>query len=334
MSDLNNILKDIKAKKFAPVYFLYGDDSFFIDQISNAIEQTALDEAEKSFNQTIFYGKDAKVEEILECAKRFPMMAAYQVVIVKEAQHLSKKMGMLEQYMESPSSTTILVFCSKGKKPDGRLKVFKNMKKVAVMFESKPLYDNKIPGWINEHVKSLGYSIDPKACQMLVEFIGNDLSRISNEIKKLTIIHEPSQPITPQSIEENIGFSKDFNNFELRKAIGQRDGVKVHRIINYFAENPKDNPIVLTTSQLYSYFVQLLIVHSLQDQSPDSISRATGVHRFFTNELIQAIRNYNMKKCSAAIGLIKQLDLKSKGVGVDKTSSNDVLREVIVKIMA
>lgn len=334
MSDLKKILTDIKNKKYAPVYFLHGDEPYFIDQISDYIEDNVLDESEKGFNQTVVYGKDVKVEEIMESAKRFPMMADHQVIIVKEAQHLASKMALMESYMAHPSPSTILVFNYKYKKPDGRTKVFKNIKKNGVVFESKVVYDNQMPNWITSHLKDRGYTIEPKATQMLVEFIGNDLSRVSNELDKLTIVHDKSMPITPHAIEENIGFSKDFNNFELRKALGTRDSVNVHRIINYFAENPKDNPIVLTTAQLYSFFVQLLKVHALTDRSPRSVAQAAGINPFFVNEVLVAVRNYPMKYCSRAIKLIRELDLKSKGVGAHQQSHADLLKETMVKIMA
>jgi DNA polymerase-3 subunit delta len=334
MTDLKNILADIKNKKYAPVYFLHGDEPYFIDQISDYIEKNVLNESEKGFNQMVLYGKDVKVEEIIESAKRFPMMAEHQVIIVKEAQHLASKMSQMESYMANPSTTTILVFNYKYKKPDGRTKVFKNIKKNGVVFESKVIYEDRMPSWITSHLKVKGYSIDPKATQMLVEFIGNDLSRVSNELQKLTIVHDKSIPITPQVIEENIGFSKDFNNFELRKAIGARDVVKVHRIINYFAENPKDNPIVLTTAQLYSYFIQLLKIHALNDRSPRNVANAVGVNSFFVNELLVAVRNYPMKYCSRAIKLIREMDVKSKGVGANQLPQADLLKEAMVKIMA
>ena len=334
MSDLNKILSDIKAKKFAPVYFLHGDEPYFIDQISNAIESSVLDESEKGFNQMVLYGKDVKIEEIVESAKRFPMMAPYQVIIVKEAQHLSSKMAQMESYMEKPSPSTILVFNYKYKKPDGRTKVFKNIKKNGVVFHSKPLYENKVSQWIEQHLKAQGITIDPKANHMLVEFIGNDLSRITNELNKLTIVHQQGTPITPQEVEDNIGFSKDFNNFELRKALGNREILKVHRIINYFAENPKDNPIPFTTSQLYSFFIQLLKVHGLSDRSPKNVAKTIGINPFFVNEIMVAVRNYPMKYCSRAVKIVRELDLKSKGVGAHQLSHSDLLKEAMVKIMA
>ncbi len=333
MSDLNKILSDISQRKFKPVYLLYGDEPFFIDQISKAIEDTVLDEAERGFNQMVFYGKDSKVEEIVECAKRFPMMAPYQVIIVKEAQHLSSKMDGMSQYMAQPSETTILVLCYKYKKPDNRLKVFKNMKKHGLFFESKPLYENKMPQWINGMLQSKGYRIEPKATQMLVEFLGTDLGRIKNEIDKLAIVQDKTAPITPQTIEDNIGFSKDYNNFELRNAIGRRDALKTHRIINYFGENPKDNPLVLTVATLHSYFVQLLKIHGVKDHSKNNVARVVGINPYFVDELLIGVRNYTMKDCSRAVSLIRELDLKTKGMGAYQVSHADLLKESMVKIM-
>jgi DNA polymerase-3 subunit delta len=334
MSDLNNILADLKKKKYAPIYFLHGDEPFFIDQISKYIEDNVLNEAEKGFNQTVMYGKETSIPEIVENAKRFPMMSEHQVIIVKEAQHLASKLDAMEAYAANPMASTILVFNYKYKKPDGRTKVFKNIKKTGVVFESKTVYENKVPSWITFYLKEMNYGIEPKATQMLVEFLGNDLSRISNELKKLAIVQPPGSTITPQVVEENIGISKDYNNFELRKALGSRDVVKVHRIINYFSENPKDNPIVVTTAQLYNFFVQLLKVHALRDRSPRSVASAVGINPYFVPELINAVRNYPMKHCSRAIKLIRQMDVKSKGVGAHNISQSDLLKELMVQIMA
>ncbi|AZQ44666.1 DNA polymerase III subunit delta [Nonlabens ponticola] len=334
MSDLQNILSDIKSKKFAPIYFLHGDEPYFIDQISNLIQEEVLTEAERGFNQMVLYGKDVTVDEIVENAKRFPMMAQYQVIIVKEAQHLAAKLSAMEQYAAAPLESTILVLNFKYKKPDGRKKVFKHIKKNGVVFDSKPIYDNKMPAWITNYLKVKKYSIDPKAVQMLVEFLGNDLGRVSNELEKLMIVHKPESPITPQVIEDNIGISKDYNNFELRKALGMRDVVKVHRIINYFADNPKENPLVLTTAQMHNFFVQLLKVHALKDRSPRSVAKAAGINPFFVQELLTAVRNYPMKYCSRAIKLIREMDVKSKGVDAINISQADLLKETMVKIMA
>jgi DNA polymerase-3 subunit delta len=334
MSDYAKILTDLKNKRYAPIYILYGDEPFFIDSISNYIEKNVLDEGERGFNQMVMYGKECKMSEVVENAKRFPMMAEHQVIIVKEAQHLSREWGDLEAYAAQPQTSTILVFNYKYKKPDLRLKVFKELKKSAVMMESKPLYENKVPAWINELVASLGFKIEPDACQMLVEFIGNDLSRIQNEMNKLSINLQPGALITPLVIEENIGISKDYNNFELRKALGARDTQRVFKIAAYFAQNEKDNPIVVTSGTLYSMFTQLLKVHAASSSNPAVVAKAAGVSPYFVSELITAARNYPMKYCSRAIHILRDMDMKSKGVNSHDTPSGDLLKEALVNILA
>jgi DNA polymerase-3 subunit delta len=334
MSDYLKIIAGLQQRKFSPVYFLCGDEPYYIDKISDYIEKHVLDDGEKGFNQMVLYGKDTSMVEILENAKRFPMMADYQVIIVKEAQHLTKQLPQLESYLQNPQATTILVFGYKYKTPDGRNKGTKLLKKHTVFLESKPLYENKIPAFINEALKEKDYKIDPNATRMLVEFLGTDLSKINNELGKLMIVHSSDQIITPQVIEDNIGISKDYNNFELRKALGMRDSLKVHKIITYFAENPKENPMTLTVSQLFSFFTQLLKVHTLRDQSPQSVARATGVHPYFAQEVITAARNYPMKYCSRSIKLLRETDVKSKGVGTNKVGHDDLLKELMVNIMS
>ncbi|WP_124980794.1 DNA polymerase III subunit delta [Nonlabens xiamenensis] len=334
MSDATKILNDLKQKKYAPVYFLCGSEPYFIDQVSDYIENNVLEESEKGFNQMLIYGKETTMEEILENAKRFPMMAERQVIIVKEAQHLTKQLPKLESYLEQPQSTTLLVFAYKYKTPDGRSKVTKLLKKHAVFMESKPLYENKVPGFITDKLKQMGYQIDPNATRMLVEYLGTDLGKINNELSKLAIVHQPGSPITPQVIEDNIGISKDYNNFELRKALGMRDTVKVHRIINYFADNPKDNPLVLTTAQLFTFFTQLLKVHTVRDKNPQAVAKAVGINPYFVQELLTAAKNYPMKYCSRAIKLIREMDVKSKGVGTYKADHADLLKELMVNIMS
>ncbi|WP_298953025.1 DNA polymerase III subunit delta [uncultured Nonlabens sp.] len=334
MSDATKIIADLKQKRYAPVYFLCGSEPYFIDQVSDYIEDHVLDEGEKGFNQTVIYGKDSTMAEVLENAKRFPMMSEHQVIIVKEAQHLTKQLAQLESYIEQPQTTTILVFAYKYKTPDGRSKITKLLKKHAVYMESKPLYENKVPAFVTGRLKEMGYQIDPNATRMLVEFLGTDLGKINNELSKLAIVHSKDRPITPQVIEDNIGISKDYNNFELRKAMGMRDVVKVHKIINYFADNPKDNPLVLTTAQLYSFFTQLLKVHTIKDKNPQAVAKAAGVNPFFVQEIITAAKNYPMKYCSRAIKLIRDMDVKSKGVGTHQANHHDLLKEAIVNIMS
>lgn len=334
MSDYANILSDLKKKNYAPIYVLYGDEPFFIDAITDYIENNVLDESERGFNQTVMYGKDCDMSQVVENAKRYPMMADKQVIIIKEAQHLSRQWDAFESYAKQPLASTVLVFNYKYKKPDARMKVFKEIKKTGIIMESKPLYENKVAGWIHNHVVDLGYKIDPTASQMLVEFIGNDLSRIHNEIIKLGININPGDLITPQIIEDYVGISKDYNNFELRKAIGARDTLKMFRIADYFAKNPKDNPIPLTTATLYSFFIQLLKLHACTSSNPKDIASQIGVSPFFVNEVVAAGRNYPMKYCSRALKIIRTLDVRSKGVGVHDIPPGDLLKEALINIIA
>ncbi|NNK86879.1 MAG: DNA polymerase III subunit delta, partial [Flavobacteriaceae bacterium] len=246
MDEVKQLLKDIQAGKIKPIYFLMGDEPYFIDLISQYIEKNLLPEDQKGFNQMVYYGRDVSVEDIVSAAKRYPMMAERQVVIIKEAQDLSRTIEKLQPYVENPQPSTVLVINYKYKKIDKRKALYKSLRKTGIVFESKTLYENQVAEWIRRIMSGRKYSIAPKAAQMLIEFLGTDLSKINNELEKLQLIIPEGQQITPELIEENIGISKDFNNFELRKAIGERNSVKAHQIINYFADNPKDNPIVVT----------------------------------------------------------------------------------------
>ena len=253
MEEAKEIVNNIQKGSISPLYFLMGEEPYYIDRISDFIAQNLLAEEEKGFNQIIMYGRDTSVDEIISNAKRYPMMAERQVIIVKEAQDLSRSIEKLVDYAENPQPTTTLVFCYKYKSLDKRKKLSKVLKKNGILFESKRRYENQVADWIMKTLKARNYSISPKAAQMLVEFLGIDLGKIDNELNKLQLITPEGTQITPELIEQNIGISKDFNNFELRKAIGMRDSLKAHRIVNYFAQNPKDNPMVVTISLLFSY---------------------------------------------------------------------------------
>ena len=242
MDEVKQILIDIRNGQLKPIYFLMGDEAYYIDLISDFIEKNVLSEEEKGFNQIILYGRDVSVDEIVSNAKRFPMMAEKQVVIVKEAQELSRTIDKMMDYAKNPQPSTVLVINYKYKKIDKRKALFKTLSASGVVFESKKLYENQIVEWIRKILASRDYKIVPKASQMLVEFLGTDLSKIENELKKLEIILPKGTQITPEHIEENIGISKDFNNFELRNAVGEKNVKKAHQIAKYFAQNPKDNP--------------------------------------------------------------------------------------------
>ncbi len=332
MNDVKLIVDDIKQGKLKPIYFLMGEEPYYIDKISDFIEETVLDESEKGFNQIVMYGRDVSVDEIVSSAKRFPMMAEHQVIIVKEAQDLTRTIDKLEAYATNPQPSTILVFNYKYKKLDKRKKVYKAIAKNGLIFESKKLYENQVGDWITKVLRGKKYSIEPKASQMLVEFLGTDLSKISNELDKLTSVLKEGTIISPNHIEENIGISKDFNNFELRKAVGNKDVVKANRIINYFSQNPKNNPLVMTISLLNSFFTQLLMYHGLKDKSKASVARALGVNPYFVDDYVSAARNYPMRKVSQVIGFLRDSDVKSKGVGANQSQA-DILKELIFKIL-
>ena len=281
----------------------------------------------------VLYGKDVTIDDITSQSKRFPMMAEHQVVIVKEAQELSRSIEKLVAYAQQPQPSTVLVLNYKYKKIDKRKALYKAIAKSGVVYESKKLYDNKVPEWIRRVLSGQDYTITPKASEMLVEYLGTDLSRISNELDKLKIVLPKGTQIKPEHIEENIGISKDYNNFELRKAVGARNSFKAHQIARYFAENPKDNPIVVTISLLHSFFSQLLHLHGLHDKSPRAVSSALGINPYFVNEYILASRNYPMKKVSRVIALLHEYDVKSKGVGAKNLPQDQLLKELLVRIL-
>ena len=332
MNEIRNIVSDIKNGNIKPIYFLMGDEPYYIDKISDYIEKNILDEAEKGFNQQVMYGRDSTIEDIVSAAKRYPMMAERQVLIVKEAQDLSKNIEKLVSYAENPQPTTVLVLNYKYKKLDKRKKLHKAIAKFGLIYESKKLYENQVSDWIRRVLSGKKYQIEPKASQMLVEFLGTDLSKISNELDKLMIILPKETVINDKHIEDNIGISKDFNNFELRKAVGEKNILKANRIINYFSENPKNNPTVMTISLLNNFFTQLLLFHGLQDKSKSSVARALGVNPYFVDEYFLAGRNYPMRKVAQVISFLRDSDVKSKGVGANQTQE-DILKELLFKIL-
>lgn len=332
MDEVIKIVNSIKAGETKPIYFLMGEEPYYIDKISDFIEDTILSEDEKGFNQTILYGRDVSIEEIVGTAKRYPMMAEKQVVIVREAQELSRTIDKLESYAENPMPTTVLVLCYKYKTLDKRKKITKTLAKNGLVFESKKLYENQVADWIKRVLSGKKYAIEPKAAAMLVEFLGTDLSRINNELEKLKIILPVGSTITPLHIEENIGFSKDFNVFELRKAIGERNQLKAYTIADNFAQNPREYPLVMTTGLVFSFFVQLLKYHGLKDKNPKNVASALGVNPYFMKDYDLALKNYPMRKVSQIVGTLREIDVKSKGVGANSLSQSDLLKEMLYNI--
>ncbi|MDY2588310.1 DNA polymerase III subunit delta [Winogradskyella aquimaris] len=334
MDEVKALVEDIKKGQIRPIYFLMGEEPYYIDKLSDFIEDNVLDESEKGFNQMVLYGRDVTIDDIVSNAKRYPMMSERQVVIVKEAQDLSRSIEKLAAYAENPQPTTVLVVNYKYKKIDKRKALYKSINKGGgVVYESKRLYDNQVPDWIRRVLKGQGYDISLKAAQMLVEFLGADLSKINNELNKLKIVLPKGTQITPEHIEDNIGISKDFNNFELRKAVGERNIVKAHQIAKYFADNPKDNPMVMTVALLFNFFSQLLHLHGMSDKNPRSVASALRINPYFVNEYLTAARNYPMKKVSAVVALLREFDVKSKGVGANAVPQGDLLKELLVRIL-
>ncbi len=332
MDEVVKIVNDIKNGTIKPIYFLMGEEPYYIDKLADFIEQNVLTEEEKGFNQTVLYGRDVSMEDIISTCKRYPMMADRQVVIVKEAQDLTKTIDKLESYAENPMPSTVLVFCYKYKTLDKRKKVTKFIAKKGLVYESKKLYENQVGEWIKRVLQGKSFTIEPKANAMLVEFLGTDLSKINNELEKLAIVLPKNTMITAKHIEENIGFSKDFNVFELRKAIGDRNQMKAYQIAQYFADNPKDNPMVVTTSLVFGFFVNLLQYHGLKDRNPKNVAAVLKVNPYFLKDYDVALKNYPMKKVSAIVGKLRDIDVKSKGVGANALPNSDLLKEMLVGI--
>ncbi|MEZ7867270.1 MAG: DNA polymerase III subunit delta [Paludibacteraceae bacterium] len=329
----DQIMSDLRRKVYSPVYFLMGEETYYIDQISDFIQNNILDESEVDFNMTVLYGKDVNLDTVINAAKRYPMMSEYQVVLVKEAQQI-KDWESLSYYLAKPLKSTILCFCYKYGKPDGRKKVFQDLNKHAVVFESKKLYDNQIGPWIREYLSEKKVRITDKAEMMLIEFIGNDLSRLANELDKLLITKAPNETqITPEQIEKNIGISKDFNVFELQDALIRKDVLKANRIIRYFGENKKSNPIQMVLAQLFSFFSNLMLYHYLPDKSSGAVASELKINPYFTKDYTQAARSFNAWKTMQIITDIRMTDARSKGIDDTGTESADLLKELVFRIL-
>ncbi len=327
------LIGELKKKTYRPVYFLFGEEPYYIDLITGYIATHALNEAEKSFNQTILYGKDSTPQQVIDLARRFPMMASHQVVVLKEAQEL-KDFDILEHYFQKPQPTTLLVINYKYKSPDKRKKVFKSLQKNAVTFQSKRLYDNQVPGWISGFVTNRKYRIEPKAAALVAEYLGSDLSKIAGELDKLFIaVGDQERTITPLHVERYIGISKDYNQFELQNAIGKRDVMKTNRIINYFAGNQKNYHITQTIAALYSFFSRLLLLHYTKDRSKQNVASVLKVNPYFVQQYEDAARHYPAGKLVTVISLLRKYDMRSKGYKGASVPPGELLRELTFKIL-
>lgn len=330
---LEQLIKDINNKIYAPIYLLMGEEGYYIDKISEYLMSKVLDEQEKAFNEHVFYGKDITAGQLDNLARRFPMMANHQLIIVKEAQ-LIQKLEDLVYYAANPLKSTILVLNHKYKSLAKNKKLYKEIEKNGLIFESKKLYENQVPDWIVNYLAKKKVAISLPAAQLMTENLGNDLSRISNELDKLLLgLPEENRKITPELIERNIGISKDFNNFELQKAIGAKDFFKANLILVNFAKNPKEHPFVLVINSLFSYFSKLLIYHATPDKASKNASSILGIHPYFLKEYQQAAANYPSGKIVQIISTLRTFDLKSKGVDASGADSEELMKELIFRIM-
>ncbi len=338
MAEYAQIINDLQAAKYAPVYFLQGEETFFVDNIIDNIEANALDETQKSFNQYVLYGKDISFSDILNVARKYPMMGERQVVIIKEAQEIKdwKKedaQKLLMSYLENPLASTILVFGHKYKTLDRRIKVAKVIEKNSVFFTSKKIYDDKVPGWVMAYAKATGAGITEKAVMILSENIGNNLQRLANEIDKLKINVPEGQMIDDVAVQKFVGISKDYNTFELQKAISLKDEARVFKIVEYFSANPSANPLILIVANLYAYFTKLLLIHHKGASDKNSVASAIGINPYFVTEYLQAARNYPLEQVLRNIEFIHQADLQSKGIGFATMKESSILRELVFKLM-
>jgi len=326
------LLKEIRNKKFEKIYFLHGEEPYFIDVLTKAIQDNALEESERDFNQSILYGKDAEVLSLISELKSYPMMAERRLVILKEAQYF-KAIEQLESYLENPANSTIFVICYKYKTFDARKKTLKNALKNGVVFKSEKVKEYQLAEWIQQYMKTTGYELTSKACMLLIESLGNDLGRIVKELEKLAVLIEKGTIINENHIEENIGISKDYNVFELTNAVANKDNLKALKIVDYFDHNPKAADLVFVISNLFKFFSQIMRIHFLPNKSREAVARALGVHPFVAGELTNAKNKYDPRKIAANIALIHEYDLKSKGVGNTSATQGELMREMVYQLI-
>ena len=327
-------VRNLRNKVYAPVYFLMGEEDYYIDRISDYIIDSVLTDTEKEFNLTVLYGSDTDIATIINAAKRYPMMSKYQVVAVREAQAL-RNLDELVYYLQKPLESTILVMCYKHGALDRWKKLVAELEKAGVLFESKKLKDAQLPGFITSYLKRKQVEIEPKASEMMAEFVGTDLNRMAGELEKLVITLPAGQRrITPEQIERNIGISKDYNNFELRNALIEKDVLKANRIIKYFEENPKNNPLQVTLAVLFNFFANLMLVYYAPDKSDRGIAAHLGLRSpWQAKDYENAMKRYTGVKVMQIVGAIRQCDAKSKGVGNSSVSDGELLRELVYFIL-
>ncbi|NJO01448.1 MAG: DNA polymerase III subunit delta [Bacteroidia bacterium] len=335
----DKVLKLLQDNKYAPVYFLHGDESYYLDLIADYIETHALSPGEKGFNQLVLYGKDTDMATILGQARRYPMMAARQVLIVKELTQMgdwnkNDSNRLLENYLEHPLSSTVLVLVHKHKTLSKNTKLYKALEKGAVVVESKRLYENQTADWIQHYLKQRNYSISEKANELMLEAIGPELSRLSGELDKLMLNLSPGSSITPDLVEKYIGISKDFNVFELQKALAYKKGDKCWQILHYWQANPKRQPLIPTLASLFNFYTKILVAYQQTDRSDQNLARVLKVHPYFLADYKQAMRNYSVSQLIEVIHYLRTADLQSKGIVASSSDESEILREFVFKVIA
>ena len=333
--EFQDILRSLHLKQYQPVYFLHGTEPYFIDRIAAYIEQEILDEGEKAFNLTVAYGKETDHLQVLDAARRYPVMSAHQVVLIKEAQEM-KSLPELLAYIEKPVPSTILCICYMHKKFSFNSNFGKALKKNAVVFEAKRLYDNQIPDWIVQYGKERKLTIRPAEAALIAEYLGAELSKVANEIDKLALNVPEGAPVSHEQIEKYIGISREYNVFELQKALAARDWPKTFRMVQFFSSNAKKNPFVVIVGTLYGFFSKVYMLHFLSGASDNELMQKMEVgNAFFLKDYRLAARNFNRRQTEEVIGLLKEYDLKAKGVGVNTTNvaEGELLKELAWRII-
>jgi len=329
----DQVMSDLRRKDYKPIYFLMGEEAYYIDLISDFIQNNVLDESQREFDMTVVYGKDTDMTTIVNAAKRYPMMSPYQVVIVKEAQ-LIKDWDALQYYIGKPLASTILVFGFKYGTPDKRKKWMQDIGKTGVVFESDKLRDYEMGAWISRYAKTKNVTVDEKAIVMLTEFLGTDLSKVANELDKLLLTKPAdSNRITPEHVEKNIGISKDFNVFELQAALINKDVLKANRIVRYFADNRKANPMVMVLAQLFNFFSNVMMYHYLPDKSQGAVASELKINPYFVKDFEKASKAFGAWKTMNIITWIRETDARGKGIESNGVDEGDLLKELVFKIL-
>lgn len=332
MNSFDSVLKQIKNKQFAPFYLLSGTEAYFIDRLERALFENVVQEGAKDFDYSLFYGKDTTPQEIIEAAKRFPMLSPYHLIVIREAQYITQSLEPLAMYLAQPQSQSIVVFCFKHKEFDKRKKLFKAASENGLVLNFKPLYDNQVPQWIEGQMQKYQFSITPKAVHLLADHLGSDLLKINKELEKLKLVINSGEEVTPDVIERYIGVSKEFNNFELLNAIGMRDMPQSFRIVQYMANNNKNHPLQVTLSTLHTFFQKLLCFHGLSNSR--LASKTLKINPYFIKDYEVASKHFSMRQSSQALHLILDADLKSKGIKGGNNEHSAIITDLLIKLFA